>query len=232
MHRRLLGTLVAAIALTIAPAGGTAAATPSEAAPGQVVTVRVATASSTTGTLEGWRIDRGTGEYRRVLGPFPVFVGEDGVGPASEYTARTPAGTFTLTESFGSGEPPRRTRLPYVRTTLSTWWVSDVTSRHYNTMRTCAPGADCGFDQARSEQLGAIRLYRPAIVIDYNRDPVVPGAGSAFFIHLSAGEPTQGCISMDPQPLRRLLRWLRPGADPVVSIGVGAATAGTLISAG
>lgn len=221
MRRHILGTLVAAIALAIAPAGGTAAATARTASPDQVVTVRVATASSTTGMLEGWRLDRETGDYRRVLGPSPVFVGEDGVGRASEYTARTPAGTFTLTESFGIGEPPRRTRLPYVPTTLSTWWVSDVTSPHYNTMRTCTPGADCGFDQARSEQLGAIGLYRPAIVIDYNRDPVVPGAGSAFFIHRSAGEPTQGCVSMDPQPLRRLLRWLRPTADPVVSIGVG-----------
>jgi L,D-peptidoglycan transpeptidase YkuD (ErfK/YbiS/YcfS/YnhG family) len=31
-------------------------------------------------------------------------------------------------------------------------------------------------------------------VIDYNRSPAVPGKGSAFFLHVSTGKPTTGCV--------------------------------------
>lgn len=216
----LIGVLIGSLVLG---ASGAVAAPAPEALPEhrQVVTVRVDDAAATAGILEAWRWDRRSGAYRRVLGPVPAFVGEDGVGRASEYVARTPAGTFTLTEAFGIGDPPARTALPYRRTSLASWWVSDVSSPLYNTFQTCAPGRWCGFRQDLSEQLGAIRLYRPAIVIDYNRDPVVPGAGSAFFVHRSEGRPTQGCVSVDPRPLRAVLRWLRPAAAPIISIGVG-----------
>jgi L,D-peptidoglycan transpeptidase YkuD (ErfK/YbiS/YcfS/YnhG family) len=88
-------------------------------------------------------------------------------------------------------------------------------------MRVCRPGASCGFRQSRSEQLGAIEAYRYAVVIDYNRDPVVPGRGSAFFIHVSEGKPTQGCISMRQSDLKSLMRWLDPADEPIISINIG-----------
>lgn len=208
--------LVAAAALA-SPAAGQAV--PADSAVTQVVTVSVATSASTTGVLSAWELAT-DGSARRVRGPIPVYVGTEGVGRASEQRSRTPRGTFTLTEGFGLARNPG-TALPYVRVGLSHWWVSDVQSGSYNRMRVCRPGAWCGFRQDRSEQLGAISLYEYAVVIDYNRDPVVPGRGSAFFLHVSEGEPTQGCISMSRRDIRWLLRWLQPGDDPVISIGVG-----------
>jgi L,D-peptidoglycan transpeptidase YkuD (ErfK/YbiS/YcfS/YnhG family) len=57
--------------------------------------------------------------------------------------------------------------------------------------------------------------------MDYNRDPVIAGRGSAFFLHVSEGKPTQGCISMPVRAMRWLVRWLDPTADPIVSVNVG-----------
>lgn len=56
---------------------------------------------------------------------------------------------------------------------------------------------------------------------DHNRRPVVRGAGSAFFLHIANGSPTAGCVAIDQGSLQAVLRWLRPGAAPVISIGVG-----------
>lgn len=212
--KALLVAVAAALAMSAAPA--VSAAPPQH--PDQVITVSVASSSSTTGVLEAW--ERQGERFTRVRGPIRVYVGEDGVGLASERRSRTPRGVFGLTDAFGRARDPG-TELPYTRVGLSHWWVSDVRSTHYNQMRVCSPGASCGFRQSRSEQLGTIDAYRYAIVIDYNREPVVPGRGSAFFLHVSEGKPTQGCISMSTSDLKWLLRWLTPADEPIISINIG-----------
>lgn len=217
-----IATLVATvsiIALQLITPPSADAATPEHR---QVVTVSVKTPTSTFGTLKVWRWNAKRDRYVRIGKPVRAYVGSAGVGQASEYVSRTPAGVFPLTEAFGRLRDPG-TRLPYQRVDLSSWWVSDVSSPHYNTYRECAPGTWCGFAQSRSEQLGAISLYSHSVVIDYNRDPIIAGAGSAFFLHESEGKATQGCVSITRNRLVRVLRWLKPQADPVVSIGVGRA---------
>jgi L,D-peptidoglycan transpeptidase YkuD (ErfK/YbiS/YcfS/YnhG family) len=215
---RLAAASVCAAGLMIASVLGPAAAAPANDGPRQVVTVSADSSLSTTATLEAWQM-RG-GQFVRVRGPVEVFVGQDGVGLASERRSRTPRGLFPLTEAFGRAKDPGA-QVPYVRVGLSHWWVSDVKSRHYNSMRICSPGARCGFRQSKSEQLGDIDAYRYAVVMDYNRDPVIAGRGSAFFLHVSEGKPTQGCISMPAPDMKWLVRWLDPAAAPVISVNVG-----------
>lgn len=212
--KALLIATAAMLAVIAAPMAS--AASPQH--PDQVITVSVTSSSATTGVLEAWE-RRGDG-FTRVRGPFSVYVGKDGVGVASERRSRTPRGVFTLTEAFGWARDPG-TALPYTRVGLRHWWVSDMKSPFYNTMRVCSPGASCGFRQSRAEQLGAIDAYRYAIVIDYNRDPVVSGAGSGFFMHVSEGKPTAGCVSMPRADITWLLRWLEPADQPVISINIG-----------
>jgi L,D-peptidoglycan transpeptidase YkuD (ErfK/YbiS/YcfS/YnhG family) len=212
--KALLAAASAILAVTALPAAQ--AAPPPD--PAQVITVSVQSSASTTGVLEAW--ERRGERFTRVRGPVPVYVGEEGVGLASERRSRTPRGVFALTEAFGRAADPG-TALPYTRVGLSHWWVSDVRSPHYNTMRVCRPGGSCGFRQSRSEQLGDIDAYKYAIVIDYNSDPVIPGRGSAFFLHVSEGRPTQGCISMSASDMKWLLRWLEPTEEPTISINLG-----------
>jgi L,D-peptidoglycan transpeptidase YkuD (ErfK/YbiS/YcfS/YnhG family) len=154
------------------------------------------------------------------VGPVTAHVGAAGVGRASETTSRTPAGTFTLTEAFGRlGDPG--TALPYRVINGNDWWVSDPASPLYNRFTECARAA-CPFDTGAGEHLvDAGTSYDHAVVIDYNRSPVVPGAGSAFFLHVTNGAATAGCVAVPAATLVAIMRWLQPSARPLISIGVG-----------
>jgi L,D-peptidoglycan transpeptidase YkuD (ErfK/YbiS/YcfS/YnhG family) len=182
-----------------------------------VVTVVASSSRSTTSQLTAWQL--GPGGWTAVLGPVTARVGAAGIGQASESTTRTPAGTFTLSEAFGrSGNPG--TALPYRVVDGDDWWVSDVTSPRYNRHAECAP-TTCDFDERVSENLlAAGAVYDHAVVIDYNRGGT-PGAGSAYFLHVSNGAPTAGCVAIAAGNLTTLLTWLDPGARPVIVIGVG-----------
>lgn len=187
---------------------------------GQVVTVRAVSSTAQTAVLEAWE-KQPNQAYKRVYGPVPARVGSAGVGATREGLSRTPAGYFPLTEAFGRAANPG-SGVPYRKVDGNDWWVSDTASSRYNTHQRCAPGT-CPFDESVSERLATYPVYRYALVIDYNRRPVVRGAGSAFFVHLGNGRPTAGCVAIGEADLLWLLRWLRPSATPHISIGVGSA---------
>jgi L,D-peptidoglycan transpeptidase YkuD (ErfK/YbiS/YcfS/YnhG family) len=167
--------------------------------------------------LTAWQL--GPGGWTAVVGPVTARIGSAGVGQASETSTRTPAGTFTLTEGFGRSVNPG-TAVPYRRIDTQDWWVSDVNSPLYNQHARCAPGT-CPFNEAAGENLWSEgSVYDLALVIDYNRAGV-RGAGSAFFLHITNGAPTAGCVAIDRSSLTAIMRWLSPGARPLISIGVG-----------
>jgi L,D-peptidoglycan transpeptidase YkuD (ErfK/YbiS/YcfS/YnhG family) len=183
---------------------------------GQVVTVEASASTSEVAVLRTWRL-AADGRYVQVSGPFIAFIGVHGVGPTREGEQRTPSGVFTLTQAFGN-EANNGTRLPYFRAGPDDWWDEDPSSVHYNrhVRSRYSPGA-------KSENLyysGA--AYAHAVVINYNTNPVVKGAGSGFFLHVSDGVPTQGCVAIAADELNVVMRWLTPAEHPVISIGVGA----------
>jgi L,D-peptidoglycan transpeptidase YkuD (ErfK/YbiS/YcfS/YnhG family) len=55
-------------------------------------------------------------------------------------------------------------------------------------------------------------LYDLVVIIGHNDDPVVPGAGSAVFIHLARADygPTEGCIAFARPDLEAILAQLGP----------------------
>jgi L,D-peptidoglycan transpeptidase YkuD (ErfK/YbiS/YcfS/YnhG family) len=200
-----------------APSGGTLPLPVATGSSAQVVTVVAPSARSTTAKLTAWEL--GPSGWTAVLGPVSARIGAAGVGAASESSTRTPAGAFTLTEAFGRAGNPGAA-LPYRVVDGDDWWVSDPASPRYNQYAQCAPGS-CDFDEAAGEDLYAAgAVYDHAVVIDYNRGGT-PGAGSAFFLHISNGAATAGCVAIDRGSLQTLLRWLDPAASPVIAIGVG-----------
>lgn len=174
---------------------------------------------ATTATLRAWQ-KQSDGSWAAATGPIKAYVGSAGIGPASESSARTPLGTFTLTEAFGAlGNPG--TALPYRVTGPQDWWVSDTRAATYNTWQTCAK-ASCPFRTGVSEHLNSIRPYYDyAVVMDVNRSPVVPGNGSAFFLHVSVGKPTAGCVAIDKASLVTIMKWLDPAQHPRIATGIG-----------
>jgi L,D-peptidoglycan transpeptidase YkuD (ErfK/YbiS/YcfS/YnhG family) len=162
-----------------------------------------------------WQLQR-DGKYAQVFGPFVAYVGVHGVGLTSEGLGRTPAGVFTLTQAFGN-EANNGTRLAYFRAGPDDWWDENPASAQYNrhVISPVSPGGE-------SENLyDAGAAYAHAVVINYNTDPVIKGAGSGFFLHVSFGAPTHGCVAISASELNLVMRWLRPSLHPVISIGVG-----------
>jgi L,D-peptidoglycan transpeptidase YkuD (ErfK/YbiS/YcfS/YnhG family) len=195
--------------------GFAAPAAPATRLPGQVVTVQAATPQSHVAVLRRWQLES-DGQYKQVGGPFIGFVGVHGVGATREGRQRTPDGVFTLTQAFGN-EPNNGTTLPYFRAAPNDWWDEDPNSAHYNRLVVSrySPGEN-------SENLYySGYVYAHAVVINYNTNPVVKGAGSGFFLHVSDGVPTQGCVAIAASQLNVVMRWLKPSMDPVISIGVG-----------
>jgi L,D-peptidoglycan transpeptidase YkuD (ErfK/YbiS/YcfS/YnhG family) len=158
------------------------------------------------------------GTYARTWGPVVAFVGIHGVGPTKEGLGRTPSGVFTLTQAFGN-RPNNGTRLPYFLAGPDDWWDENPSSPQYNRhviSRTTPGGA--------SENLYSAGLaYSHAVVINYNTDPVVKGMGSGFFLHVSTGVPTAGCVAIPAGSLTVVMHWLQPDMHPAISIGVGSA---------
>jgi L,D-peptidoglycan transpeptidase YkuD (ErfK/YbiS/YcfS/YnhG family) len=189
----------------------------------RVITVVAHSHSSTTATLQAWTKASGGG-WKKYGSAVPAHVGSDGIGSASEYRSATPAGSFTLTQAFGHNGDPG-TSLPYRHTTSADWWISQA-GRLYNTHQVCSSG--CSFDRGSNTPNEHLYYETPyynyAVVIDYNTrnapGGVKAGKGSAFFLHVTDGRATAGCVAISQTKLISIMRWLTPSTHPRVLIGV------------
>ena len=188
----------------------------------RVITVVAKSSSSTTATLQAWH-KVGKNRWAKTGKGVLAHVGSDGLTKhPSESKSATPIGSFTLTHAFGRLADPG-TRLHYFKTTPADWWISQ-SGPLYNTHQRCS--SNCKFHQgAPNEHLYyETPYYNYAVVIDYNTrnapGGVQQGAGSAFFLHVSVGQPTAGCVAVRESKVKALLRWLKPSTHPRILIGV------------
>jgi L,D-peptidoglycan transpeptidase YkuD (ErfK/YbiS/YcfS/YnhG family) len=139
----------------------------------------------------------------------------------SESKSATPIGSFTLTHAFGRNSDPG-TALPYLRTTPADWWISQ-SGALYNTHQRCSSGCSFRRGSPNEHLYYEIPYYNYAVVIDYNTrnapGGVRQGAGSAFFLHVTDGAATAGCVAIPQSTLVSLMRWIGPGAHPRILIG-------------
>lgn len=180
-----------------------------------------ASTGSTSGTLQAWR--RTSGGWQRHGLAVTAHFGSAGLTyHPSESLSATPIGSYRLSEAFGS-RPNPGTRLPYFQTGPADWWISQA-GPLYNTHQRCS--TNCPFAQGDpNEHLYYEQpYYRYAVVIDVNASDSghsTPGGGSAFFLHVTDGGPTAGCVSIDESTLASLMQWLTPSANPRILIGTG-----------
>jgi L,D-peptidoglycan transpeptidase YkuD (ErfK/YbiS/YcfS/YnhG family) len=154
----------------------------------------------------GWRLVR----------QFRSTIGSRGWGKQREGDHRSPSGVYRIKVTFSTGSSapgpmPWRRRRP-------TSIVSAATGPDYNTWLE-VPGV----------RSGSRPSMRWGWVVDYNHVRLAPGQGarpvphrgSGIFYHTSKPghrwSPTAGCTQVgNPDAMRWLVRWLRPGADPRV----------------
>lgn len=122
----------------------------------------------------------------------------------------TPAGLFTLRRVLWRADrlaDPPVTRLPCAPILPTDGWCDWPEDPLYNRPVTLPY-------PARHERMWRDdALYDIVVIIGHNDDPVVPGAGSAVFMHLARtdGGPTEGCVGLARGDLLALLAACGPG---------------------
>jgi L,D-peptidoglycan transpeptidase YkuD (ErfK/YbiS/YcfS/YnhG family) len=144
-------------------------------------------------------------------GSAPAACGKAGVHAGKrEGDHASPAGRFRLLYGFYRADRVRwpRTELPLTPLRPEFGWVDDPADRNYN--RLVALPYPVSHEKLWRED----GLYDVIVVIGYNVDPVVPGAGSAIFLHVARPDlaPTEGCIAVGRGALLTLLGLLGPGS--------------------
>jgi L,D-peptidoglycan transpeptidase YkuD (ErfK/YbiS/YcfS/YnhG family) len=185
----------------------------------QLVTVVPARTSATAGALTLWQRTR-EGCWRPAAGPWTARLGRSGTSERKhEGDGTTPAGIFRVGSTvYGVAADPG-VRYRYRQLVCGDWWDEDPSSPSYNSFRHVGCGARPRFGGDSEPLWLQSTAYRYFAVIRYNDDPVVPGRGSAIFLHADRGRATNGCISLPLDELVNTLRWLRPDRHPRIAIG-------------
>jgi len=159
--------------------------------------------------------------WRNALPPLPALIGRNGFAPPGEKKegdGKTPSGVFALKRTFGYASQID-SRMPYRQAGEEDIWVDDAYSPDYNQWVRKGETAAASFEDMKRED----DCYKYGIVIEYNTDPIVKGAGSAIFLHVRRGEhiPTLGCVALSESDLLKVLGWLDPAAQPLALLGTG-----------
>lgn len=135
---------------------------------------------------------------------FPCRLGRAGIlRDKVEGDGGTPVGQFPLRWVYYRPDrmDPPMTALPKVALKPDMGWCDDPADPAYNRPITL-PHPTSHERLWRDDD-----LYDLIVVLGHNDDPVVPGMGSAVFLHIAppAGKPTQGCVALSAMHLRQVL---------------------------
>jgi L,D-peptidoglycan transpeptidase YkuD (ErfK/YbiS/YcfS/YnhG family) len=137
-------------------------------------------------------------------------VGHGGIGEKlREGDGITPAGKFVLRRVLY--RPDRvsqpRTMLPLAEISATDGWCDDPADPAYN--RPVRFPHDAGAETLWRDDA----LYDVLATIGFNDDPVIPGKGSAIFLHVAHPDyrPTEGCIALSFCDLLEALNAVAPG---------------------
>ena len=206
---------------------------------GQVVVITSDSWPSERGVLRGYD-QAPDGTWRRALGPYGVWLGQNGFVRADrrrQSTLTTPAGTFGLPWAFGTGADPG-TALRYREVAGRDWWPYDPHDPATYNVWQPRRGDASDWRTSWAEDLSSFgRQYAHAVVVGFNLpggvhrsagevvagDPADTRRGGGIFLHVQARDrsdrPTAGCVAMPRARLVALLRWLDPEQGPVVVMG-------------
>lgn len=237
----MAGLLAVLMALTLVPAANAA---PPPYHPSnlrnlgnaqQVIVVTASSWSTSWATLRTYEKDSG-GTWRVKFHAMRARIGGHGFAPAStrlQNSSETPAGTFSITRTFGRYGNPG-TAMPYRRFDTNDWWPYDPHSpRTYNVYQSRRV-AGAAWRTSWAENLWSYGgQYRYAAIVNYNmprglsysggqwfaRDPANTRKGGGIFLHVSGPGATAGCVSISYTEMKAVLRWLDPAKAPRIVMG-------------
>lgn len=152
-----------------------------------------------------------TGRLRWPGGEVPCVLGRAGVrADKREGDGATPVGRFPLRRVLWRADrlPPPETGLPLQPIAEDDGWCDAPEDPAYN-RPVIRP-----YPASHEEMWRDDHVYDVVVVMGHNDDPVVPGMGSAVFLHLVRPDraPTAGCVALVPDDMLRLLKDCGPGS--------------------
>ena len=156
----------------------------------------------------GASLDWGAGARRAAIGPGGIAIkGGEGDGI-------TPRGLFPVREVFYRADrmPAPRTQLLLRAIQQDDGWCDAPGDPNYNRL------VKLPYRASTENMWREDHLYDLVAVLGYNDDPVVPGKGSAIFLHLAKPDyaPTQGCVALAFADALAALEQLEPGDEIVI----------------
>jgi L,D-peptidoglycan transpeptidase YkuD (ErfK/YbiS/YcfS/YnhG family) len=157
------------------------------------------------------------GQYRLTVADLSMrcAVGRSGMlRDKREGDGGTPVGTWPLRRTFYRPDklPRPDTRLQTVALSPADGWCDAPKDRNYNRL------VRLPYPASAEEMWRADDIYDIVVELGYNDDPVVPGRGSAIFLHLARSkyEPTAGCVAVALEDMRALLALVDPVSRIVI----------------
>lgn len=143
------------------------------------------------------------------------YVGKNGISDnKKEGDGKTPSGIYDFGTAFGIAKNPESIK-SYRQINNNDYWVDDSNSKYYNQWVDITKVKK---DWKSSEHLISEKVaYKYGVVVNYNTNPIIPGKGSAIFLHVSTNGPTAGCISVNENTMVNILRVLKPNAKIVIA---------------
>jgi L,D-peptidoglycan transpeptidase YkuD (ErfK/YbiS/YcfS/YnhG family) len=175
--------------------------------PVQLMAVRLSEAAQT----EYEDLEYRDGRLHWSRGGAVAAVGRAGVkADKREGDGATPAGTYPLVSVYYRPDriTPPASHLPVSPVKPNDGWVDEPADPNYNRL-VLLPYPVSAEQMWRDDD-----LYDLLVVIGYNMEPVIPGAGSAIFLHIATPDfaPTAGCVAVKKEVLLSLLPLLAPGS--------------------
>lgn len=162
----------------------------------------------TTDANGAW-LDWGAGKRRAAIGPGGIAVkGGEGDGI-------TPKGAWPVREIFYRADrmAKPRTLLPSRAIAKDDGWCDAPGDVSYNRL------VKLPYPASHETLWRDDHLYDLVAVLGFNDDPVMPGKGSAIFLHLARPDfsPTHGCVALTCDDALAAIEQLRPGDQVVIA---------------
>lgn len=127
----------------------------------------------------------------------------------------TPVGAFVMRRLLYRPDREKRpaTALPSAAISRGDGWCDAPNDRAYN-RPVHLPYPASAEDLWRDDH-----LYDLLVVLGYNDNPVVPGQGSAIFLHLAAPDfaPTAGCVALGRDDLLTVIATADPASRVIIA---------------
>lgn len=141
----------------------------------------------------------------------PCILGRSSIrAQKREGDGATPKGRFSLRRVLYRADrvPTPKTELPAAAIARDDGWCDEPEDPRYN------QSVKLPYPVSAEPLWREDHLYDLVVVLGHNDDPVVPGHGSAIFMHIAAtdGEPTAGCVALQREHLLSVLGAITAGA--------------------